>query len=119
MEDRILELMNILNISREEAIDVIESDNRIDKGEKLFELNKEQKQAEKKMRGGAKAVNAYGRTVIRERKTDNEKKFLIDNIFSLLEQLNADSLEKTNPEREINFVFENRKFKIVLSAPRK
>ena len=40
--------MRILGITEEEAIQLIEDDRRIDKGEKLFELTPEQKQAAKK-----------------------------------------------------------------------
>ena len=43
MENRILQLMTALKISREEALQVLEDDKRIDRGEKLFELTDEQK----------------------------------------------------------------------------
>ena len=47
-ENQIKRHMKILGISREEAIQLIEDDRRIDKGEKLFELTPEQKQAAKR-----------------------------------------------------------------------
>ena len=41
MEEKIQKLMKSLNISREEAIDLIEEDKRIDRGEKLYDLDPE------------------------------------------------------------------------------
>lgn len=117
MEDRIKNLMDLLECSREEALDIIQADEEIDKGAKHFELSKEQKQAEKKMRNCSKAVNAYGKTVTRERKADEDKRFLISKLAELVEQT-ATTHSVDNIEREINFVYNNRKFKIVLSAPR-
>ena len=51
-ENLIAKHMKVLGITREEAIELIEDDRRIDKGEKLFELTAEQKQAEKKSKTG-------------------------------------------------------------------
>ena len=51
MDEKLIQShMKILGITREEAIQLIEDDRRIDKGEKLFELTAEQKQASKKAR---------------------------------------------------------------------
>lgn len=112
--------MKLLDISREDAIDIIKCDEQIDKGQKLFELTDEQKQAEKKMRGGAKAVNAYGRTVTKEKKVDEDKAHLMKLIETVIKYNDkVTDFDLTNPEREINFKYGDRKFKIVLSAPRK
>ena len=72
MEKQIENLINVLGCSREEAIDIIESDKRIDKGEKLFELSDEQKQAEKKARQADRAPTVY-KFQKRERKADEDK----------------------------------------------
>ncbi len=42
-EKQVEKLMRLLNISEEEALQVIADDKAIDKGEKLFEQTKEQK----------------------------------------------------------------------------
>lgn len=119
-----IEAMKKIGMSDAEIESVIEADARIDKGEKLFELTTEQKQAEKK------AKNAGTRTVYnfqkRERKADNDKRFLINSIHYLLtaetlqsgDIVGADNVEIINPEREIVFTYNNKKYKIVLSAPR-
>ena len=113
MEKQIEKLMKALNVSRAEALEIIETDKRIDKGEKLFELSAELEAGAKKARQADRAKEP----VKRERKADNDKGHLIAVIAEAL-TANADSLEITNKEREINLVFNGRKFKVVLSAPR-
>lgn len=113
MEKQIEKLMKALNVSRAEALEIIETDKRIDKGEKLFELSAELEAGAKKARQADRAKEP----VKRERKADNDKGHLIAVIAEAL-TAEADSLEITNKEREINLVFNGRKFKVVLSAPR-
>ena len=109
--------MKTLDVSREEALEIIADDEQIDKGVKLFEQSAEQKKASKKYTKVSKAVNAYGKKVERVRKADNDKRELINILAESLAQL---EIEHTvdNIEREINLLYNNRKFKIVLSAPR-
>lgn len=124
MEKRIKDLMCALRISREEAIQVIEDDKRIDKGEKLFELTAEQKAVEKKMRQAPRTAEA--KPPKRERKTDNDKRFLIDSLVWALttdienagDNVLAQNVEIVNPEREFLFTYNEKKYKVVLSAPR-
>ena len=114
MKEQIAHLMNALNISEEEAKQMIADDEAIDHGADLFPLTAEQQKASKQARGTG--TRAYTFTK-RERKADNDKRFLID----LLERsLNGtvDEMTKTNPERQIDFVYNDRNFRIVLSAPR-
>lgn len=111
-----------MGLTDEEAKEVISADKAIDKGEKLFELTEEQKQAEKKYKNTHTRTvkTAYGQTQTKERKIDADKRMLIDALVEKLENY-ADSgtVDIVNAEREIELVFHNRKFKIVLSAPRK
>ena len=109
-------LMQKLGISKEDAEQLIKDDAEIDKGADLFPLTKEQQQASKKARQVAKAPTVYNFNK-RERKVDNDKRFLIEILKSSLEN-KADALEVTNAEREIIFNFNGKKYKIVLSAPR-
>lgn len=118
MEERIKLIMKNLECSREEAIQVIKDDEAIDKGEKMFELSKEQKKASKQAR--STGTKAETERKPRERKVDNTKRDLINKIAAAVEDFEqVESMEITNAEREINFVCDGRKFKIVLSAPRK
>lgn len=105
--------MKTLDISREQALQVIEDDKRIDKGEKLFELTGEQKANAKKATNVGTRKSAK---VKREKKADNEKADIMALVINALD--GVDNLVVVNAEREITFEFNNRKFKIVLSAPR-
>ena len=119
-EEKILQSMRILGLSREEAIEMLTDDERIDKGEKLFELSPEQQKASKTARQAPRKVDAYGKTTTRERKADNDKQDLIQLIAKALwnNPNFVSQFEVTNPEREITLTANGRKFKIVLSAPR-
>lgn len=121
MEEKILNMMNLLGITREEAIEVIQCDEDIDRNKKMdFDLTPEQEKNAKKMRTtGTRAVDAYGKVRTRERKADEDKRFLINIISECLQNAAVGDIDITNIEREINFVCNDRKFKIVLSAPRK
>jgi CRISPR/Cas system CSM-associated protein Csm3 (group 7 of RAMP superfamily) len=121
-EQNVYNNLRKMGLTDEEAKEVISADKAIDKGEKLFELTEEQKQAEKKYKNTHTRTvkTAYGQTQTKERKIDTDKRMLIDALVEKLENY-ADSgtVDITNAEREIELVFHNRKFKIVLSAPRK
>lgn len=111
-------LMEVLDISEDEAKQLIADDEAIDKGEKLFELSQEGKQVEKKMRQADRKVDAYGKTTKRERKADEDKAFLLNELFKAILPI-CDTYEITNGEREFSFTYHEKKYKVVLSAPRK
>ena len=121
-EQNVYNNLRKMGLTDEEAKEVISADKAIDKGEKLFELTEEQKQVEKKYKNTHTRTvkTAYGQTQTKERKTDTDKRTLIDALAEKLENY-ADSgkVNITNAEREIELMFHDRKFKIVLSAPRK
>lgn len=120
--------MRKLGMTEEEIANVLECDARIDKGEKLFEQDEAQKQASKEMRQTT-AVDAYGKKRTRERKANSDKQRLINVITHTLSTLmDSDSqctynvctdVKIVNPEREIEFIYNDIRYKIVLSAPRK
>jgi hypothetical protein len=112
-------LMN-LGMSAEEAEEVLTADDEIDKGKKLFELSAEGKEAEKKYKNcGVRTVKSpYGQKVQKEKKIDNDKRIIINTLVETFENC-SNMMNVINPEREIEFVYNGRKFKITLSAPRK
>ena len=112
--------ISLLGISQEEAEQLVADDEAIDKGAKLFELSAEQEKASKKARAiGTKTTTTTKTTTKRERKADNDKAMLIDEIKQALEGLESvEGIEVTNAEREMLFHCNGRKFKVVLSAPR-
>ena len=114
MTDKEKALKN-LGLSDEEIADVIETDKRIDKGEKLFELDKELEKGAKKARN---AGNCKGYTKPKEKtKTADPNKGKL--IADLLDGIPyAEEIKIVNPEREFTFVYKGKKYKIVLSCPR-
>ena len=124
-EKRIAELMKTLDLTREEAIELIQEDEKVDKmtvKETESDLTAEQKQAIKKAKGGAKAVDAFGKKRVVERKADEDKRTLISLLYNTLHSADdpsCENIEVTNPERQIDFNMNGRRFRIVLSAPRK
>lgn len=111
-----VEAMQKLGMSGEEIADVLESDKRIDRGEKLFELDPELEKGAKKARRADRKPTAYNFQK-RERKADNDKREIIQCIDDALCCL-VDNVEVINPEREILFIYNDKKYKVVLSAPR-
>ena len=119
-EKRVANLMKALDCSREDAISVIEDDTKIDKGEKLYELSAEQKKASKSARQGDRKPTVYKFDTSKRKRPENlGKKTLIETIKTSLEEVGANGMEVTNPERELNFLVDGVKYKIVLSCPRK
>lgn len=116
-EKRIALLMKQLDISRDEAIEVLKEDSEIDKGAELFELTPEQKQVEKKMRQADRKVTAYNWKP-RERKPNEPKRLLINKLADAL-RFSTTNLVVTNQERQLDFEFQGVRYRIVLSAPRK
>ena len=119
MEKQIEKLMSTLKCTREEAIEVIEDDKKIDKGEKLFELSPELEAGAKKARQADRKLTVYNLdTKDKKRKADEDKAKLIAILAESLEQVEIIPTV-TNGEREMEFIYNNRKFKLTLSAPRK
>ena len=114
---RIDELSKILDITQEEVLEMLKDDERIDKGEKLFELDAELEKSAKKARQAPRSANST--PTKRERKADTDKGFLIGLIKDTLNECGEiANLTVVNQERELTFELNDRKFKIVLSAPR-
>ena len=114
MTDKEKALKN-LGLTDEEIADVLETDKRIDKGEKLFDLPKELEKGAKKARMSGNC-NGYTKTA-REKKVDEDKKFLMETLELALSAF-AKNEKVINPEREMTFEYNGKKSKIVLSCPR-
>ena len=116
-EQQIQALKN-LGLTDKEITEVLADDEKIDKGAKLFELPEELKKGAKKARN---AGNCNGYTKAnREKKVDTDKREIINLIAETVENITDEGTAYINhPEREIEFVKGGRKYKIVLSCPRK
>lgn len=112
-----VEAMRKMGMSEEEIADVLESDKRIDRGEKLFELDPELEKGAKKARQADRKPTVYNFQK-RERKANNDKRTIINALDEALCRIADQQTEITNAEREIIFHFNGVKYKVVLSAPR-
>ena len=108
--ERIDELVDSLEISIEEAKEMLLADKAIDKGEKLYELPDELKAGAKKARQADRKPTEKKST----RKEDVDKSVLIEGLMGAV----ADYTPTQTKPGEFVFEFNGRKFKVVLSAPR-
>ena len=115
-DEMIKTIMKKLDCDEETAKDVIECDKRIDKGEKLFELPEELEKGAKKARSAGNS-KGYTKPTNREKKVDENKKFIMELITDLISNF-AEEYTVNNPERELSFAHNGKKYKIVLSCPR-
>lgn len=116
MENQIEKLMRILGVTEAEAKEIVETDKRIDRGEKLFELSDELKAGAKKARQAERKPTTYDFSK-RERKADNQKAEILKLLAAAVDLIATD-INVVNEEREFVFVSSGRKFKVVLSCPR-
>lgn len=110
--------MKSLDITREEAIEMLLDDLEIDRGKKLFELTVEQQKVSSQARK-VTTVNPNGRKMERELKIDPTREELI---LSIVEVLNSKGVtDLIRPEKatnQIEFMYNDQKFRIVVSKVR-
>lgn len=104
--------MKKLQISREEAIQLIEDD----ENDVSVELTNEQKAVIREMTTADRKKETTPRK--RERKEDTVKRYLMKVLYDCFWGHVTD-LEMPNPERELTFNYEGEIYKIILSRPRK
>lgn len=122
MEEQILKLMKSLDLTREEAIELINEDKEIDRKKDSQvddDLSAEQKKAKKKYTNVKRGVNAYGKKTERVLKPDENKRMVI----TLLAQALEDSGQITkvnidNPQKYISFSIGSENFEIDLKRKR-
>lgn len=123
-EKDIQKTMKALDLSREEAIEMLKEDEEIDRmgmSEVDNDLTAEQKKVKKAMTAtGEKKHTVYKFDKKRERKVDEVKKHLMDCIRVLLEGLGA-KVEPLTTEAEMHFVHlgENYTIKLIKHRPPK
>ena len=116
-ETEILHAMKTLDLTREEAIEMLQEDEAIDHGANPHPLTAEQEKASKQ----ARSVSAGPREkpVKRERPADWNKREIINTLGDTICDLLGNAYEIINPERQIDFFYRGRKYRIILSVPRK
>ena len=118
MNEQIKNLMELLGCDEQTAKEIIADDERIDKGEKLFEQTAEQKANSKKYVSTGTRKPMTPNLPKKERKADADKRHLVALLNATVGEIADNEPTVTNIERQIDFEFRGRKFRIVLSAPR-
>jgi hypothetical protein len=113
-EKLIAKHMATLNVSREEAIQLIEDDKEIDRGAKMFDLDPELEKGAKKARQADRKTT----TVKREKKAKPEKAEICSAMMQGLQGLGVEDFTVNNPEREFIFIHNGTKYKVTLACPR-
>lgn len=109
-------IMQVLGVSEEEAREILATDKAIERGADPFPLTDAEEKASKEARR-AEQDKATRKQTTKPKKVDADKAEIISVLDDALCDL-VDNVEVINPEREILFYFNERKFKITLSAPR-
>lgn len=113
--------MQSLDISRADALEILQADAEIDKGAKLFELSDEQKKVEKQMRKTVKVVAPNGKTTVRPLKIDDNRELLLTSIIELFkDRFLIENIER--PQRttnKIKFDFHGDTFNVTIAKERK
>lgn len=121
LNPQVKRIMEGLRCSQAEAEQIYQDDLAVDRMS-MTELNatmtEDEKAVVKAMTRAQRAVNAYGKTVVRERKADTDKETLIAKLAELLNSEGYNEVVVTNVAREITFKAGDRKLKLTLSAPR-
>ena len=116
MTDRQKLALRKCGIPEAEWAELEATDKRIDRGEKLFDLNPELEAGAKKAR---QADRKPTERKPREKKQDDDKLILLE---QLANAINASPIhaqcEIVNPEREFSFTYNGRKYKVIMSCPR-
>ena len=99
-------------------------DNEVDHGKATeYDLTAEQaKVAQDAMKGMARAVNAYGKEVKRERKPNENKRWIIVRVKILLDGFalkgDLEAVEVANMERLVDFVKDGKHYTLTLTEHR-
>lgn len=122
METQKEKLMRILNLTEEQAEQVIADDKAIDRGEKMdFDLTAEQQKVAKKMTNtvAKKAPTVYKFDKRKNVKENTVKGNLIAELAEFLKEKGWNDVEIINTERQIAFKNEENSFELTLTQKRK
>ena len=123
MEKQIEKLMKTLDISREEAIEILNEDKEIDRMTSMSEIDSdisaEHRKIKKECTNVKKGVNAYGKTTTRELKPDENKRYIINLLAEALRSGdNIVNVEITNAQKYITFSIGSENFELDLKRKR-
>ena len=118
-ETQVEKIMRCLDCTEEEALNVIECDKAIDKGERMsFDLDPEtEKEAKKFANVGTRKTN--GTKTERKRKENPTKATLISEIADFLTKNGYENVAILNKERQISLKVGENSFELTLVQKRK
>lgn len=121
-ENQIEKLMRLLDISEDEAKQIVADDKAIDQGKKMdFDITPEQERETRKYRQADKKPFVPNLTK-RERKPNELKREIIDDLFTFIVENwpeAAKNADIANKERQIDFSLNGENFSITLTQHRK
>lgn len=122
MDNQVLKLMNTLDISEQEAKEVLAYDRAIDQGKPTpYDFTPEQEKNTRKFRQAERKRTAYNFTK-RERKPNATKGGLIQEFYEFLTEksdFSTENVEILNKERQIGFQIGEDKFELTLVQKRR
>ena len=114
-ENQILKVMKELDLSREEAIQMIKDDEAIDRGEEMdFDLPPEKQKVVKEMT--KVGTRKTGDKVERKRKPNEDKRAIMQELFDHFSGMPDCVL--SNIERQVDFTFNGVRYSVTLTAHR-
>ena len=124
-KERIPTIMRVLDLTYEEAIDLLKCDRAIDKGEHMdFDISKEQEKEVRKMlkhetMSGVRTFEKRPKQP-KEKKINEPKKAFIEDLVAWLgESENYGNIEVVNAERQVKFAIGEDTFELTLVQKRK
>ena len=122
-EKKIQKAMKNLDLTREEAIEMLQEDEEIDKHDaNPHPLTAEQEKVAKKMRSTTRGPTVYNLTK-RERKPNDLKREIMGALHNFINgaewSTTCEGVTLSNPERTVDFVMDGRSFTVTLTEHRK
>ena len=122
MTAEVEKLMKALDITEEEALELIAEDEKIDKmtiKQTTDDLTAEQKAVVKKMKNTTRAVDAFGKKREINRQPDEVKRMFVEEIFKMVEGIEGtEEVNIANVEREVDFKYGGKAYYITFSFRR-
>lgn len=118
-EKKIQKAMKNLDLTREEAIEMLKEDEEIEKHDaNPHPLTAEQEKVAKKMRSSTRGPTVY-KLDKRERKPNELKREIMQTLFECVQGTDWNAPVLSNPERTIDFTIGDRTFTVSLTEHRK
>ena len=122
MTTEVEKLMKALDITEEEALELIAEDEKVDKmtiKQTTDDLTAEQKAVVKKMKNTTRAVDAFGKKREINRQPDEVKRMFVEEIFKMVEGIEGtEEVNIANVEREVDFKYGGKDYYITFSFRR-